>query len=114
MLRRNYQNIEGVPAQTQPFLSVPPVHHPVDTSDTGLGPRPNTTSEATRHGRGINSWSLAPAALRQRLSNARDTLKSAHQVRFNHLWSQAPPDFVDIRLLRTIEISAVELMTVSY
>jgi hypothetical protein len=109
---RRYQNVEGVPDYNSPFIGVPEVHYPVNSRDTGYGPAPPVQS-VDRHGRGINPYQMAPAALTQRLNNARHLLRPAHQVLYNALWSQAPPNFVDVRLLGDIQVTAVELLTVS-
>ncbi|KAF2676888.1 hypothetical protein K458DRAFT_396467 [Lentithecium fluviatile CBS 122367] len=108
---RRYQNIQGVPAHFSPFIGVPVVRHPVDDVDSGYGPPPRIVQEADRRKRGINSWNLPQAALTHRLQNARGIVRPAHMVHYNALWSQAPPDFVDVRLLGDVEVTAAELMT---
>jgi hypothetical protein len=110
---RHYQNIEGVPSDTSPFVGVPLVRHPVDATDTGYGPAPRETQSAQRHTRGITPYQLSQAALAQRLTHARGILRSAESVLYNALWSQAPPSFVDIRMLGNVQITAAELLTVS-
>jgi hypothetical protein len=115
---RIYQNIEGVPHGTQPFLLVPPVHYPVNANDDGFGPDPGTIPEAARRVKGINNFKLPPAALRERLmnhgGNLKAILKPTQDVSTHALWSNAPPNYVDISAhLGSLELTAVELMTVS-
>lgn len=112
---RQYRNVEGVPANANPFAGRERLRHPVHAGDDGRGNAPGGVTRALgpRNPRGINIWHLSQGGLRMRLPGNRRLIPAAGRVHWNELWSNAPPDFVDLRLLGGIELSTEELLTVS-